>query len=102
MKADSINRKAKELIDNVKISARVFELQSEIKARHSVTVDSLIKELEEARQAALGADTPQSAAAVAATMGKAKITGLDKQIIELTGGVGLNLNKSILDLFDED
>lgn len=88
MKTDSINRKAKELIDNGKIAARVAELQGEIKERHNVTVDSLIAELEEARQAALSAETPQSSAAVAATMGKAKLTGLDKQIIEHSGPNG--------------
>lgn len=88
MKTDSVNRKAKELIDNGKIAARVAELRGEIKERHNVTVDSLIAELEEARQAALSAETPQSSAAVAATMGKAKLTGLDKQIIEHSGPNG--------------
>lgn len=88
MKTDSVNRKAKELIDNGKIAARVAELRGEIKARHNVTVDSLIAELEEARKAALSAETPQSSAAVAATMGKAKLTGLDKQIIEHSGPNG--------------
>lgn len=82
MKPESINRKAKELYDSVKITARIKELQGEIKQRHNVTVDSLIKELEEARQAALTAETVQSSAAVAATMGKAKLTGLDKIIVD--------------------
>ncbi len=102
MKPESINRKAKELLDNGKISARVAELRGEIKQRHNVTVDSLLTELEEARKAALGAETPQSSAAVAATMGKAKLTGLDKQVIELKGGIGINLNKSLSELFDDD
>lgn len=88
MKTESINRKAKELYDNGKIAARVTELRGEIKERHNVTADSLISELEEARQAALTAETPQSSAAVAATMGKAKLTGLDKQIIEHSGPNG--------------
>ena len=38
MKPESINRKAKELLDNVKITARVAELQAEHKERHNVTV----------------------------------------------------------------
>ena len=88
MKPETINRKAKEQLDNGKIAARIAELQGEIKQRHNVTVDSLIKELEEARQSALTAETPQSSAAVAATMGKAKLAGLDKQIVELTGKNG--------------
>lgn len=41
--------------------------------RHDVTEDSLLAELEEARQSALG--NAQSGAAVQATMGKARITG---------------------------
>lgn len=88
MKPESVHRKAKEVKDNVKVTARIEELQGEIKMRHNVTVDSLLAELEEARQAALGAETPQSSAAVAATMGKAKLTGLDKQVVELTGQGG--------------
>lgn len=88
MKAEAIHVKASELLSNGKISVRVRELQGEIKQRHNVTVDSLIAELEEARQKALSAETPQSSAAVAATMGKAKLTGLDKQIVELTGQGG--------------
>ncbi len=88
MKPESINRKAKELLDNGKIAARVAELQGEIKQRHNVTVDSLIAELEEARKAALTAETPQSSAAVAATMGKAKLVGLDKQIVDHTSSDG--------------
>lgn len=64
------------------IAARIAELKAEIKERHNVTVDSLLEELEEARQAALCAETVQSSAAVSATMSKAKLCGLDKQIIE--------------------
>lgn len=88
MKPDAIHVQASKLLDNPKIALRVTELRGEIKDRHSVTVDSLLAELEEARQAALTAETPQSSAAVAATLGKAKLTGLDKQIIEHTGPGG--------------
>ncbi|MFH2819557.1 terminase small subunit [Citrobacter portucalensis] len=88
MKTESVNRKAKELLDNGKIAARIGELQGEIKQRHNVTVDSLLAELEEARQKALSTETPQSSAAVAATMGKAKLVGLDKQIIDHTSSDG--------------
>lgn len=88
MKPETINRNAKALLDNSKIATRVAELQGEIKQRHNVTVDSLIAELEEARKAALSAETPQSSAAVAATMGKAKLVGLDKQIVDHTSSDG--------------
>lgn len=102
MKAEAIHVKASELLSNGKVSVRLKELQGEIKQRHNVTVDSLLAELEEARQKALRAETPQSSAAVAATMGKAKLTGLDKQIVEMRGAIGLNLNKSLTELFEDD
>lgn len=82
MKPETINRKAKELTDTGKIAARVEELRETHRVRHRVTVDSLLLELEEARQAALKAETAQAAAAVGATMGKAKLMGLDKQVID--------------------
>jgi phage terminase small subunit len=82
-----INVKACEILKKGKIAVRVNELRGEIKERHNISVDSLIKELEEARQIALSAITPQTGAAVTATMGKAKLTGLDKQIIEISGEI---------------
>lgn len=84
MKPESVNRKAKEMMDNVKISARIAELRIPIIKRHNITVDGLIAELEEARIAALTAETVQGSAAVAATMAKAKLVGLDKQVIDHT------------------
>lgn len=84
MKPEAIHVQASKLQDNPKIALRLNELQGEIKQRHNVTVDSLLAELEEARQKALSAETPQSSAAVAATMGKAKLVGLDKQIVDHT------------------
>ena len=50
--------------------------------RNEITVDTLLDELEEARKAALDADTAQSSAAVSATMGKARLLGLDKKIVD--------------------
>jgi phage terminase small subunit len=95
----TVNRKAKELLDNGKIAARLNQIRSEHMRRHDLTVGDLLKELEEARQAALGAENPQSSAAVAATMGKAKILGLDKQIVEQT--INGNLAHTITVVFDD-
>ena len=50
--------------------------------RCGITLQSLIDELEEARLAALSAETVQSSAAVAATQAKAKLTGMDKLVID--------------------
>ena len=86
MKEATINRNAKMMIDDNKISTRIKELKSGHVKRHELTVDDLVAELEEARTAALGAENPQSSAAVSATMGKAKLLGLvvDKTDIKLT------------------
>lgn len=75
-------------LQNPLVQARIEELRIKVMERHEITVDTLLAELEEARQAALGAETPQTAAAVGATMGKAKLLGLDKKIVELTGKGG--------------
>ena len=76
MKPDGITVNASKLLASTNVSLRVAELQQSVVKRHDVTVDSLMLELEEARLAAMGAANPQSAAAVAATMGKAKLAGL--------------------------
>ena len=81
-KPETVHVKACELLSHGKVSVRVKQLKDETKQRHNVTVDSLMIELEEARQLALSTDAP--APAVSATMGKAKLAGLDKQIIENT------------------
>lgn len=101
MSSATVNRAAKQLLDNPKIATRLEELRAPIIERHNVTVDSLIKELEEARTAALGAEVAQSSAAVAATMGKAKLCGLDKQVIDLTSTDGSMSPKAAIELTDE-
>lgn len=53
-----------------------------VSKRCGITLQSLIDELEEARVAALTAETVQSSAAVAATQAKAKLTGMDKLVID--------------------
>ena len=105
MKPESVHRKARELIENVKVSARIDELRAEAAKAHRCTVESLLRELEEARTVALSCETPQSSAAVAATMGKAKLCGLDKQLVELSGGVDVTVRSKaemFKDLYGED
>jgi hypothetical protein len=65
---------AARLAANPRIRERLTELQSAIAAENKVTVESLLNELEEARQKATSLD--QLSAATAAIMGKAKISGL--------------------------
>ncbi|MGL4756316.1 MAG: hypothetical protein ACRCXB_28515 [Aeromonadaceae bacterium] len=97
-KATSVAVKSCELFAKEHVAARVAELQEATSKRNQITVDTLLKELEENRQAALSAETPQSAAATAATMGKAKLLGLDKQIIEHTGPGGSALTPTVIQL----
>ena len=84
MKPETVNRTAKQLLDNRKIAARLDELREEHAKRHEITVDTLVAELEEARKLAF--ETDKAAAAVSATMGKAKLLGLvvDKQETAIT------------------
>ena len=88
MKPATINRSAKDVLDNPNISARLKSLRAPVIEKVKLTVEDLLRELEEARKVALECPTPQSGAAVSATMGKAKLLGLDKQIVELTGKGG--------------
>lgn len=84
MKPESINVKACQLLKEAKIKLRVEQLKQLSQKRHMVTVDSLTKELEEARELALRIENP--APAVSATLGKAKLHGLltDKIEAEVT------------------
>jgi phage terminase small subunit len=68
------------------IAARIAELKAEIKEKHDITVDGLLLELEEARS--IGKKEGQASAMVNATMSKAKLCGLDKQIIDHTSSDG--------------
>ena len=80
MKPETINNKAYELLKNGVITARLEELRAKHAERHNLTIDDLIKELEETKKVALSAMIPQCSAAISATMGKAKLLGfLDKK-----------------------
>ena len=104
MKPESVHRTAKEVYDNPKVASRIAELRGELVERHRLTVDDLIRELEEARAAALHQEKPQAAAMVAATMGKAKILGLEAPSkLELTGANGGPVKmKTLNDFYSKD
>jgi phage terminase small subunit len=86
MSNEAIGVEACRLLDHPSVALKVKELKSGHIKRHELTIDDLVAELEEARQAALSAMVVQSSASVAATMGKAKLLGLvvDKTDIKLT------------------
>ncbi len=87
MLPETIWPEASKTLANHNVATRVMELQLQARERLMVTIESLTQELDEARALAL-ADPKGAAAAVSATMGKAKLHGLltDKQ--ELTGRDG--------------
>lgn len=82
MKPETVNNKGYELLQKGEIRARLAELREPILERHGDTVDSLLGELEAARSCALAVDRPS--AAVSATMGKARLLGLDRQQLDVT------------------
>ena len=78
----TIHKRASELSLQGEIQGRFEQLQQDGLDAHGVTMGSLIKELENCREIALSCDNPQTAAAINAIMGKAKLVGLDKVIVE--------------------
>lgn len=80
MSQNALNREASVMLDNPKIAQRIEQLRAPIIKKAQLTVEDLLRELEEARQLAIQTEAP--APAVSATMGKAKLLGLDKQVID--------------------
>ena len=74
MAPETLWKEASILFNLPHVTVRVIELQAIHAERHNVTVDTITAELEENRELAI--EEKQSAAATAATMGKAKIHGL--------------------------
>jgi phage terminase small subunit len=74
------------LLRNAQIRAAVAKAQDRIAEKAGVTVDSIVGELEEAR--ALALQERQASAAVAASLGKAKLSGLIVERHKHTGAIG--------------
>jgi len=96
MKETTINRKAKELIDNGKITARTAELQAEHRDRHDITVDSLTDMLVKDRE--LARDLGNPSAAVSAVNGIAKLHGLsvDKKVLTGKDGGAIEIESNVI------
>lgn len=86
MNANALAVNASRLLDNANVALRIEELRKAIIVKHNITVESILAELEEARQLAM--ETGKAGPAVQASMGKAKLVGLDKQIIDHTSSDG--------------
>lgn len=74
MSNDAIKVEACRLLQNPNVALTVMKIQEQHAERHRVTVDSITKELDEARSLAM--EEKQTSAAISASMGKAKIHGL--------------------------
>lgn len=79
---------AARLSGNVRVKARVAELLDRAAIRTELTIADILDELEQARQIAISAPTPQASAMVTATMGKAKLLGMITDKGELSGPNG--------------
>jgi phage terminase small subunit len=93
----TVHSRASELSKRCEVLGRFNQLQEDALKNHGVTIASLMEELNEARQVALAADTPQSSAAITATMSKAKLVGLDKYVVEVNSNV--NVRNSLDDFY---
>ena len=91
-KPSTVSRKAKELLDNGKITATINELSNMHQQRHQITIDSLSSQLDEDRDFAR--QNGHSAAAVSATMGKARLFGLLRDRSEITNRHSVMLDEN--------
>lgn len=92
----TVHNKASALSKQYEVLARFEQLQEDSLKGHNITIASLLEELNEARQAALTAETPQSSAAISATMNKAKLVGLDKHT---ETNINLNVRTTLDDFY---
>lgn len=96
MKPESVHRKAHELMDNVKVAARVEAMRTKVSEKRRASLEDLLDELEQARTLAMAQETPQSSAAVAATMGKAKMLGYLSDKVDISGNLNHNVKVSFV------
>lgn len=104
MGANTIAARASEMLNKSNITVRLQQLREVHQKRHAITVDTLLDKLNAVYDAAMdtGEDKTrpaQAAAATGAVMAQAKLLGLDKQLIELSGEVGIR--KTLDDFYGE-
>ncbi|MDW7774367.1 MAG: terminase small subunit [Desulfobulbaceae bacterium] len=74
MKPETVNRRAKEVLDNGKVAARIKQLQAEVAKKYVCTIQSLAREFDEA--ANFAREVRQAGALVSALEKKGKLFGL--------------------------
>lgn len=83
---NSAEASASRLLSDVKVQARIAELQERFAIRVEMTVLDIVRQLSEDREFARECESPS--AMVSATLGMAKVCGLLKDKVELTGKDG--------------
>lgn len=89
MKPESIHRKAKDLMDNGKIAARLDELRAPVRERAQLTLESHLARLDYLSRKAEEAE--QYSPAIAAEVSRGKAAGLYVERKEVTGRDGAPL-----------
>ena len=86
MKPESINRKAKELIDSGKIAARVEELRAPVREAAQITLKQHLDDLKRLRDLAEASE--KYGPAIQAEVARGKASGLYVEKTEVTGANG--------------
>lgn len=94
MNDNVISVEASKLMANPKITLRIKELREPVINKTHKTLENLLAELDELKQAAMAKE--QYSTAVNAVMGQAKLLGLDKNIVELGNKDDKSLKIAIL------
>jgi len=82
MNSSSVNRKAKELLDNVKITARITEMRAPVLERAQLTLEQHLADLKRLRD--LAEADGKYGPAVSAEISRGKASGLYVEKIELS------------------
>jgi phage terminase small subunit len=89
MKPASINRKAKEMLDNGNISARLLALRAPAIKKAQISLETHLKALQDLRDAA--AAYAQYSAAITAETNRGKASGLYTEKVDVTGNLSLDI-----------
>jgi phage terminase small subunit len=91
--AKTVWEAASRLMADAKVKARLEELRAINAKRNEVTIESISKELDEARD--MGRDNEQSAAMTTAILGKAKLHGLMTDKLKVDGDISGNFRITV-------
>ena len=83
MKPETINRKAKEVVDNGNVAARIAELREEAATKAELTLESHLFDLKELRNQST--DNNAWSAAIQAEIARGKAAGLYMKQVEVKG-----------------